>query len=76
MKCRACKAPVTDLVLSLGKSPLANAFVEPSAEAASEPFFPLEVYVCRSCWLMQLGVFETPENIFGDYAYFSSFSDT
>jgi 2-polyprenyl-3-methyl-5-hydroxy-6-metoxy-1,4-benzoquinol methylase len=41
-----------------------------------EVFYPLEVYVCDSCFLVQLQEYETPENIFGDYAYFSSYSDT
>jgi len=41
-----------------------------------EPFYPLEVYVCENCFLVQLKEFESPEKIFGDYAYFSSYSDT
>ena len=41
-----------------------------------EPHYPLEVYVCDNCFLVQLDEFESPENIFSDYAYFSSYSDT
>jgi 2-polyprenyl-3-methyl-5-hydroxy-6-metoxy-1,4-benzoquinol methylase len=41
-----------------------------------EPFYPLEVHVCQNCFLVQLQEFESPENIFGDYSYFSSYSDT
>src|SRR3990170_2047722 len=41
-----------------------------------EPFFPLKAFVCGSCFLVQLPVYETPENIFGEYAYFSSYSES
>jgi 2-polyprenyl-3-methyl-5-hydroxy-6-metoxy-1,4-benzoquinol methylase len=41
-----------------------------------EPFYPLQAYVCENCFLVQLEEFESPENIFGDYAYFSSYSDS
>jgi SAM-dependent methyltransferase len=57
-------------------SPLANAYVPPERAAAMEPFFPLRVLVCDGCFLVQLEEFETPENLFTDYAYFSSYSTT
>jgi SAM-dependent methyltransferase len=74
--CRFCDALLQDVFVDLGLSPLANSYVPVERLAAGETFFPLKVYVCRSCLLVQLEVFETPENIFSDYAYFSSFSDS
>jgi hypothetical protein len=41
-----------------------------------EPFYPLHVYVCRECFLVQLEEYVSPEAIFTEYAYFSSYSDT
>jgi SAM-dependent methyltransferase len=75
-RCRFCDAVLQDVFLDLGLSPLANSYVPPERLAASEVFFPLKVHVCRSCFLVQLEVFETPDNIFSDYAYFSSYSDS
>lgn len=56
-------------------SPLSNAYIQPSRVLQMEPFYPLRVYVCGVCFLVQLQEFETPEAIFAeDYAYFSSYS--
>jgi hypothetical protein len=74
--CRFCDGVLQDVFLDLGLSPLANSYVSPDRLATGEMFFPLKVYVCRDCLLVQLEVFETPENIFTDYAYFSSYSDS
>jgi SAM-dependent methyltransferase len=57
-------------------SPLANSYVEPHRIHAGETFLPLKVYVCSTCRLVQLPEAERPEAIFGDYAYFSSYSDS
>jgi len=57
-------------------SPLSNAFLREEQLDCFEKFFPLHVYVCSSCFLVQLPEFECPEHIFTDYAYFSSYSDT
>jgi len=57
-------------------SPLANSYVKPSQLNQMEPFYPLHVYVCECCFLVQLEEFESPEHIFSNYAYFSSYSDT
>ncbi|MFO0774926.1 MAG: class I SAM-dependent methyltransferase [Nitrospiraceae bacterium] len=73
--CRLCKAPLKDSLVDLGMSPLANSYVKPADVQRMERFYPLHVYVCRSCLLAQLEEFESPQEIFGDYAYFSSFSD-
>jgi SAM-dependent methyltransferase len=73
-RCRFCEAPLEDVVADLGSSPLANSYLEPEDLQRAEPFYPLCVYLCRRCFLAQLPEFEAPEAIFGDYAYFSSYS--
>ena len=60
----------------LGMSPLANSFLKPAQLQQMEPFYPLHVYVCEHCFLVQLEEFASPGEIFGDYAYFSSYSVT
>jgi SAM-dependent methyltransferase len=74
--CRSCGSPLHYTCADLGMSPLANAYLKPSQLNAMEPFFPLHAYVCDNCFLVQLEAFEKPQNIFSDYAYFSSYSDT
>jgi SAM-dependent methyltransferase len=72
--CRFCARPLEHVFADLGMSPLANSYVAPDRLAAMEPFYPLRAYVCSGCLLVQLEQFETPEGIFSDYAYFSSYS--
>jgi 2-polyprenyl-3-methyl-5-hydroxy-6-metoxy-1,4-benzoquinol methylase len=60
----------------LGTSPLANSFVRCDATAVREKYYPLKVLVCGQCFLSQLEEFDTPDSIFGDYAYFSSYSSS
>jgi SAM-dependent methyltransferase len=55
-------------------SPLANSYIPPERVNGMEPFYPLRALVCGNCFLVQLEEFETPEQIFSDYAYFSSYS--
>jgi len=74
--CRFCNAPLRHTVVDLGMSPLANSYLSAEQLNRMEPFYPLRVYVCEACLLVQLEAFETPESIFGDYAYFSSYSDS
>ena len=57
-------------------TPLSNSFIAPARAAAMEPFYPLHAYACDDCRLVQLEAFETPEKIFSDYVYFSSFSES
>lgn len=76
MNCRFCNTPLKHLFVSLGFSPLSNAYLRKEDLHKMEPSYPLEVYVCDNCFLVQLEEFESPENIFTDYAYFSSYSDT
>jgi SAM-dependent methyltransferase len=72
--CRFCGAPLEHVFADLGSSPLANAYLPADRVSAMEPFYPLRALVCRRCFLVQLEEFETPEQIFSDYAYFSSYS--
>jgi SAM-dependent methyltransferase len=73
--CRGCGADLHRTFVDLGAQPLANSYLEPEGLNRMEPFFPLHVRVCEECFLVQLPEVESPESIFGDYAYFSSFSD-
>jgi 2-polyprenyl-3-methyl-5-hydroxy-6-metoxy-1,4-benzoquinol methylase len=57
-------------------TPLANRFLSESELSQMEPFYPLCAYVCERCYLVQLEAFESPEGIFSEYAYFSSYSTT
>jgi SAM-dependent methyltransferase len=59
----------------LGISPLANSYVTAAQLSQPETFYPLHVRVCMNCFLVQLEPVATPEDIFSDYAYFSSYSD-
>ena len=76
MNCRFCDVELSTIFVSLGMSPLANAYLSKDQLDVKEPFYPLDVYVCHKCFLVQLSEFESPENIFSDYAYFSSYSVT
>jgi SAM-dependent methyltransferase len=74
--CRFCGARLTRSFANLGMSPLANRFLREDQLDQMEPFYPLHALVCERCLLVQLEQFETPDAIFSDYAYFSSFSTT
>jgi SAM-dependent methyltransferase len=74
--CRFCATPLEHVFADLGMSPLANSYLAPDQLAGMEPFYPLRAYVCSACLLVQLEEFETPDRIFSDYAYFSSYSTT
>lgn len=74
--CRFCGRSLQQTFANLGMSPLANSYIKPAQVNQVERFFPLHAFVCDGCFLVQLQEFESPEAIFGDYAYFSSFSDS
>jgi SAM-dependent methyltransferase len=74
--CRFCGAPLSHVFVDLGAQPLANSYLEPEHLRRPEPFYPLCVYVCGECLLVQLPEEERPEAIFSDYAYFSSYSES
>jgi hypothetical protein len=72
--CRSCSAELEDTVVDLGMSPLCESFLTADQLGAMEPFYPLHVWVCRKCFLVQLAEYVRPEEIFSEYAYFSSYS--
>jgi hypothetical protein len=74
--CRFCGRPLEHVVVDLGMSPLCESYVAASDLDRMEPFYPLRVYVCDGCHLVQLSEYVAPEQIFGEYAYFSSYSDS
>jgi SAM-dependent methyltransferase len=74
--CRFCGSPLNDTVVDLGMSPLCESFLHADQLNGMEPFYPLRVHVCRSCWLVQLEQYVSAEHIFSEYAYFSSFADS
>jgi SAM-dependent methyltransferase len=75
--CRSCRRQLPPPFLNLGNSPLSNAYLSEKDIHKPETYYPLEIYYCPHCHLVQLDEFETPENIFSaDYAYFSSYSSS
>ncbi len=74
--CRFCENNLSQIFLDLGTTPLSNSFLHKSDLNNDEPFFPLQVYVCEKCYLFQLKQFKTPNEIFSNYAYFSSYSSS
>ena len=76
MKCRFCNNKLKHIFIDLGKSPLANSYLNNTEINKMEPFYPLRTYVCTKCFLVQLEEFEKSTKIFSNYAYFSSYSQT
>jgi SAM-dependent methyltransferase len=72
--CRFCNAGLERTFVDLGRSPLSNSLLSAEDIERGEASYPLHVYVCDNCFLVQLQEFERAENIFSDYLYFSSFS--
>jgi hypothetical protein len=74
--CRSCGAQLSVTFVDLGTTPLANSYISNDRRNMMEPTYPLHAYVCEQCFLVQLEEFETPDRIFGDYLYFSSYSES
>jgi SAM-dependent methyltransferase len=74
--CRFCQAPLEHTFVDLGPSPLCETYLPLERLNDMEPFYPLHVRVCGQCFLVQLDQYVTPEQIFSEYAHFSSYSDT
>jgi SAM-dependent methyltransferase len=74
--CRFCSAPVRRTFVDLGMSPLCESFLTADELNQMEPFYPLHAYVCEQCFLVQVQAYVSPERIFTEYAYFSSYSDS
>ena len=75
-KCLACGAWLSRTFVDLGMSPLANSYVGPDKIAGPDPLYPLHVRVCDSCLLVQVDSVVPPGEIFSEYAYFSSYSES
>lgn len=76
LQCRFCDTPLKYTFADLGMSPLSNSYVPASKLHSMEAFYPLHAYACEKCFLVQLPEVQKPEEIFSDYAYFSSYSDS
>lgn len=76
LRCRFCDETLEHTFVDLGVSPLANSYVKPDQLDRREPFYPLHVRICARCFLVQLPQLATREEIFEEYAYFSSYSDS
>ncbi len=74
--CRFCEAELSQTFVDLGMSPLCESYPSASDISRGETYYPLHAYVCSKCFLVQLEEFESSENIFKEYAYFSSYSDS
>lgn len=75
-RCRLCGAVLRTTFVDLGVSPLCESYVPVAALREREVFYPLHAYTCGECFLVQLEEFVEPEQIFREYAYFSSYSDS
>ena len=74
--CRFCGAGLQRTFADLGMSPLCETYPSATDLNRGEMYYPLHVYVCEECFLVQLEEYENRENIFSDYPYFSSYSDS
>lgn len=74
--CRSCASPDLKVVLSLGRTPLANGLLTSEQLTEPEPTYPLDLAFCTRCALVQITETVPPERLFRNYHYFSSFSDT
>ena len=75
-ECRLCGTPLTRTFVDLGMSPLCESYVPATKLDDAEVFYPLHVRLCDACLLVQLPAYVSGEDIFSDYAYFSSYSDS
>ncbi len=73
--CRACGGSLTVTMADLGLQPASNAFIATAAAVADERRFPLRAKVCDVCRLVQVDYDVSPQELFGNYVYFSSYSD-
>jgi len=74
--CRFCGTKLSVTFADLGMSPPSNSYLTADRLYSMERYFPLHAWVCEKCKLVQLEEFETPAEIFSDYAYFSSYSES
>src|SRR5438309_3050569 len=74
--CLFCGTTLRHTLVDLGMSPLCESYLAADQLNRMEPFYPLHVWVCETCFLVQVQEYVRPEHIFSDYAYFSSYSDS
>jgi SAM-dependent methyltransferase len=74
--CLFCSVPLRKTFVDLGMHPLCESYVSGDKLNQMEPFYPLHVYVCEKCFLVQLHEYVSPTDIFTEYAYFSSYADS
>jgi len=74
--CLSCGTPLRHTFVDLGMSPLCESYLSAEQLNQMERFYPLHVWVCEKCFLVQLEEFVSPEEIFTEYAYFSSYADS
>src|SRR5262245_5826687 len=74
--CRSCGTPLEHRVVDLGMSPLCESFLTEDRVDTMEPFYPLHAWVCHVCFLVQVNDYVSADDIFDEYAYFSSFSSS
>lgn len=74
--CRFCQSPLEHCFLDLKGTPLSNAYLSEKELTQPELHYPLKTMVCHRCLLVQLPAHATPDHIFSDYAYFSSYSSS
>ena len=74
--CLFCATPLRHSFIDLGMSPLCERYLTAEQLNQMEPFYPLHAYVCHQCFLVQVQEYVSPEAIFTEYAYFSSYSDS
>ena len=77
MNCRFCKAPLTDVFIDLINSPASNSFLTEEELNEPESYYPLKVFTCNQCFLVQIDEYKKSYSIFNnEYVYFSSYSTT
>ena len=75
MNCRHCQAPLSNVFADLQNSPPSNSFLTEKQIDEVESYFPLKIYSCDSCYLVQIDEYKSAQDIFnGEYVYFSSYS--
>ena len=75
-RCRLCSSELRHTFVDLGMSPPCESYLSAAELDAGETFYPLHVRICENCLLVQLPAYIPAEDIFSDYAYFSSYSDS
>ncbi|KQR76045.1 class I SAM-dependent methyltransferase [Rhizobium sp. Leaf341] len=75
-RCRLCTAPLHHTFVDLGMSPPCESFLAADTLDNMESYYPLHAFVCEDCFLVQLPEHVSPQTIFEEYAYFSSYSDS